>query len=109
MKVTPWEVEGEVDYSKLVKDFGVSLINDRIKKRLDGTHPLLRRGIYFSHRDFDKWLDNHDKKMKVSVITGRGPSERMHLGHLVPFLVAKSLQDSFNCNVYIPISDDEKF
>jgi tryptophanyl-tRNA synthetase len=33
----------------------------------------------------------------------------MHLGHLVPFLVAKSLQDEFDCEVFIPISDDEKF
>jgi tryptophanyl-tRNA synthetase len=33
----------------------------------------------------------------------------MHIGHLVPFMVAKSLQDKFGCDVYIPISDDEKF
>ena len=109
MKVTPWEVEGSVDYGKLVKEFGVSLIPDKIEKRLKDTHPLLRRGIYFAHRDFDKWLGNYDNKQKVSIITGRGPSEKMHLGHLVPFLVAKSMQDAFNCNVYIPVSDDEKF
>src|SRR3989338_2113537 len=109
MKVTPWEVEGNIDYDRLVEEFGVSIISEKIKKRLHDTHPLLRRGIYFAHRDFDKWLNNHDSKKKVSVITGRGPSERMHIGHLVTFLVAKSMQDAFNCNVYIPISDDEKF
>jgi tryptophanyl-tRNA synthetase len=109
MKVTPWEVKGNIDYDKLIKEFGVSPISTKIKKRLEKLHPLLRRDIYFSHRDFDKWLDNYDKKLNVSVITGRGPSEKMHLGHLVPFLVTKSLQDNFNCNVYIPISDDEKF
>ncbi|MBS3143631.1 tryptophan--tRNA ligase [Candidatus Woesearchaeota archaeon] len=109
MKVTPWEVEGNIDYDRLIKEFGVSPISEKIRSRLKDTHPLLRRGIYFSHRDFDKWLNNHDNKKNVSVITGRGPSEKMHLGHLVPFLVAKSLQDNFNCNVYIPISDDEKF
>lgn len=107
--VTPWEVSGEINYDKLVKEFGTSLIGDKIKKRLEKCHPLLRRGIYFSHRDFDLWLNAYDKKQKVSVITGRGPSEKMHLGHLVPFLVAKSLQDEFNCEVFIPISDDEKF
>jgi len=108
-KVTPWEVSGEVDYGKLVEEFGTSLISEKIRKKLGKCHPLLKRGIYFSHRDFDKWLDNFEKGKKVSVITGRGPSERMHLGHLVPFLVAKSLQDTFNCEVFIPISDDEKF
>lgn len=107
--VSPWEVSGEVDYNKLVKGFGVSLISENIKKKFSAAHPLLRRGIYFAHRDFDKWLDNHSKGKKVSVITGRGPSEKMHLGHLVPFLVAKSLQDMFDCDVFIPISDDEKF
>ncbi len=108
-KVTPWNISGEVDYSKLVKEFGTTFISDKIKKKLDKAHPILRRGIYFSHRDFDKWLDAYEKKDKVSIITGRGPSERMHLGHLVPFLVAKSLQEQFDCDVFIPISDDEKF
>lgn len=107
--VTPWDVEGDVDYEKLVKNFGTTLISENMKRKLDKLHPLLRRGIYFSHRDFDKWLDAHEKGKKVSVLTGRGPSEKMHLGHLVPFLVAKSLQDEFNCEVFIPISDDEKF
>ena len=108
-KITPWEVKGEIDYEKLVKDFGVSEINEKIRKKLENTHPTLKRGLYFSHRDFDKWLFDFEQGEKVSVITGRGPSEKMHLGHLVPFLVAKSLQEMFNCEVFIPISDDEKF
>jgi tryptophanyl-tRNA synthetase len=108
-KVTPWEVKGDINYDKLVKEFGTEIISGDIKKRLEKCHPLLKQGIYFSHRDFDKWLDAYDKGKRVSVITGRGPSEKMHLGHLVPFLVAKSLQDEFNCEVFIPISDDEKF
>lgn len=108
-KVTPWEVSGDVDYNKLIKEFGVSKIDEKISKRLEKAHPLLRRGIYFAHRDFNKWLEAYDKGKKVSVITGRGPSEKMHIGHLVPFLVAKSLQDEFGCDVFIPISDDEKF
>jgi len=107
--VDPWEVKGDVDYNKLIKQFGTTKIPDSIYEKLKDCHPLLKRGIYFSHRDFDKWLKAHEDGKKVSVITGRGPSEKMHIGHLVPFLVAKSLQDKFNCDVYIPISDDEKF
>ena len=107
--VNPWEVKGNVNYNKLIKDFGTSRISEKIYSRLEKCHPLLRRGIYFSHRDFDKWLDNFEKGKKVSVITGRGPSDKMHLGHLVPFLVAKSLQETFDCEVFIPLSDDEKF
>ena len=107
--VTPWEVSGDIDYDKLLKEFGTTKISEDIYKKLEKTHPLLRRRIYFSHRDFDKWLSAHSSGKKVSVLTGRGPSEKMHLGHLVPFLVAKSLQDQFDCEVFIPISDDEKF
>ncbi|MEK6895263.1 MAG: tryptophan--tRNA ligase [Nanoarchaeota archaeon] len=106
---TPWEVKGEINYEKLIKDFGTSQIDEKIKKKIQKLHPLLSRGIYFSHRDFDKWLDAYASGKKISVLTGRGPSEKMHLGHLVPFLVAKSLQDEFKCDVFIPISDDEKF
>jgi tryptophanyl-tRNA synthetase len=108
-EVTPWEVRGNVDYDKLIKEFGVSKIDFKMSKKLENTHPLIRRGLYFSHRDFDKWLSEHEKGRKVSVLTGRGPSEKMHIGHLIPFLVAKSLQDNFDCEVFIPISDDEKF
>jgi len=109
MNVTPWNVSGDVNYDKLIKEFGTTPISENIRNKLGKCHPLIRRGLYFSHRDFDKWLSDAEKGKKVSVITGRGPSEKMHLGHLVPFLVAKSLQEQFNCDVFIPISDDEKF
>ena len=53
--VNPWEVTGVVDYDKLIADFGCKAITPeqviRIEK-LTGkrAHPLLRRGIFFSHR-----------------------------------------------------------
>src|SRR3989338_1316953 len=74
-KVTPWEVSGKIDYDKLVREFGVSKIDSKISKRISKLHPLLRRGVYFSHSDFDKWISAHDSGKKVSVLTGRGPSE----------------------------------
>ncbi len=108
-KVTPYEVSGEVDYERLIKDFGTGKITDSITSKLKSAHPLIRRGIYFSHRDFDLWTKDAEAGKKVSVLTGRGPSEKMHIGHIVPFLAALSLQKLYNCNVYIPISEDEKF
>ncbi|MBR9707552.1 MAG: tryptophan--tRNA ligase, partial [Candidatus Diapherotrites archaeon] len=33
----------------------------------------------------------------------------MHLGHLTPFLFTKWLQDKFDVNLYVQITDDEKF
>jgi len=108
--ITPWEVSGgNIDYERLIKDFGIVKIDEKLRKSLNHIHPLLRREVYFASRDMEKWLAEAKKGHRVSILTGRGPSEKMHLGHLVPFLVAKSMQDTFNCDVYIPISDDEKF
>ena len=107
--VTPWEVSGKINYERLVKDFGVSSMPTNLIAKTKNLHPLLRRGFYFSHRDFDSWVKDAESKKKVSILTGRGPSEKMHVGHLVPFLIAKSLQDKYKCNVYIPFSEDEKY
>jgi len=107
--ITPWEVSGEINYDKLIKEFGTEKISFSKIKNLKKLHLLLKRQFYFSHRDFNSWIKDAESGKKVSILTGRGPSERMHVGHLVPFLVAKSLQDIYNCNVYIPISEDEKF
>ncbi len=107
--VTPWEVSGTVDYEKLIKEFGTQALDQKQLSSQKDAPPLLRRGLYFSHRDFPQWIADAEKKKTVSVVTGRGPSEKMHLGHLIPFLVAQYLQKRYGCMVYIPLSDDEKF
>lgn len=113
-KVTPWEIEGKVDYQKLIKQFGTSEINKqileklRLKTKSKKLHPFFRRGFIYSHRDFDKILEEIDKQ-NFFIYTGRGPSGRMHIGHLIPFIISKWFQDEFDCNVYIAMSDDEKF
>merc|ERR1711990_818901 len=35
--------------------------------------------------------------------------ESMHLGHLIPFLFTKYLQDTFGCYLVIQMTDDEKY
>ena len=66
MVVTPWEVSGVMDYKKLVKKFGTTLLSQKeidIMKKYskDGLHLLLRRGLFFSHRDFDWILKQYEK------------------------------------------------
>ena len=60
-KVTPWEVSGEVDYGKLIKEFGVKPLDDkiilRIKKHAGIEHYFLKRKIFFAHMYLDKILD----------------------------------------------------
>ncbi|KAL8428373.1 hypothetical protein ACSSS7_007273 [Eimeria intestinalis] len=137
--VTPWEVQGEngIDYDRLLKKFGCSAINSSIiEKGFCGllgieaatgrrAHHMLRRGLFFSHRDLDLLLsyvlskkqggggasegsNNHHPPFYL--YTGRGPSsESLHIGHLVPFFFTKYLQDAFDVPLVIQLTDDEKF
>jgi tryptophanyl-tRNA synthetase len=111
--VTPWEVRGDIDYKKLVKEFGTEEIDDallaRIKKHAGGLHYMLRRKIYFCHRDMNWLLDEYERGNRFYLYTGRGPSGHTHLGHLVPWIFTKWLQDSFGAELYFQLTDDEKF
>ena len=111
--VTPWHVEGKIDYDKLIKQFGTEKItNDLLNQviKLAGEdHFMLRRGVFFSHRDLKTILDEYEKGNKFFLYTGRGPSGHTHIGHLVPWVFAKWLQDKFNVNMYFQLTDDEKF
>lgn len=62
--VTPWDVKGQVssdgrqmaiDYDKLIEQFGTRRIDEELLARFEKLtgfqpHPLLRRGLFFSHR-----------------------------------------------------------
>jgi len=113
--VTPWEVQNEVDYDKLIKHFGCQKITAEVVQRIEKLtgqppHWFLKRNIFFSHRDLEQLLDCYERKEPFYLYTGRGPSsESLHLGHLIPFLFTKWLQDVFKVPLVIQMTDDEKF
>lgn len=111
--VTPWEVKGNVDYDKLVHEFGVSRIDDvllrRIRKKAGELHHFLRRSIFFAHRDLKFVLDEYDKKNKFFLYTGRAPSGPNHLGHLVPWMFTKWLQEVYDVELWFQFPDEEKY
>lgn len=113
MIVTPWEVKGKVDYERLIREFGTQHLTDELIQRLGkytgDMHLQLRRKLFFSHRDLDAVLDLYDKGTKFILYTGRGPSGPVHIGHLVPWIFTKYLQDAFNTRFYFQMTDDEKF
>ena len=120
MVVNAFEVKGEIDYTKLVDDFGSTLIDDPLLKRIEAyavgkgnvtkLHRFLRRGIYFSHRDMNAIMDCIEKGKPMYLYTGRGPSSSsMHIGHLIPFLFTQWLQKAFNVPLVVQMTDDEKF
>lgn len=122
-KVTPWEVEGAVvdgqavviDYDKLIEQFGTNKITDETLKRFEQVtghkpHHLMRRGVFFSERDLNTILTRYEYGLPFFLYTGRGPSsDSMHLGHMIPFMFTKWLQDVFDVPLVIELTDDEKF
>ena len=108
--VTPYAVEGEVDYDRLLDRFGADeLTAEQRAKFPDPVHPLVRRGVFYAQRDLDPFLAAANAGEPHSIVTGRGPSGPMHVGHVFPFYFAKYVQERAGTTVYVPISDDEKY
>lgn len=116
-KITPWDVTttSGIDYQKLINQFGCQPIDSALVCRFEKVtktkaHPWLRRGIFFSHKDLNLVLDAYEKGEEIYLYTGRGPSsESLHLGHMVPFLFTKYLQEALDAVVVIQMTDDEKY
>ncbi|SPQ21120.1 2651352f-b96d-48cd-9b34-eb8b73f9a62c [Thermothielavioides terrestris] len=122
--VDPYNVSGEVgedgvvkaiDYNKLIDEFGTKKIDDELLARFERVtgkrpHHFLRRGIVFSHRDFELILDRYERGEPFFLYTGRGPSsDSVHIGHTIPFEFTKWLQDTFDVPLIIMLTDDEKY
>lgn len=117
--VDPWTVSGAgdkgIDYAKLIDQFGSQPITEALVEKFEritgaDAHPWIKRGIFFSHRDLDLILDRFAAGKPMYLYTGRGPSsEALHLGHLIPFMFTKYLQDVFKCVLVVQMTDDEKF
>ena len=114
--VTPWEVLGDLEdktYIKLIEKFGTQAISqeliEKIKKLTGEIHPLIKSQYFFSHRDMDWLLNKYENGEHFYLYTGRGPSGFIHLGHLLPWLFTKYLQDKFGAKLLFQITDDEKF
>ena len=110
--------------------FGCSTLHADLVKRIEQltgkkAHPLLRRAVFYAHRDLKEVLDAYEKGEPFYLYTGRvrpcccvhaagkeccscrqsrsqrltaqGPSSgSLHMGHMVPFLFTKWLQDAFD-------------
>lgn len=108
--VTPYAVEGDIDYDRLLEQFGANVLTAEQKAKFpDPGHPLVRRDVFYAERDVDPFLDATTEGGLHSIVTGRGPSGPMHIGHIFPFYFAKYLQDQTGALVYIPFSDDETY
>ncbi|HLD04765.1 MAG TPA: tryptophan--tRNA ligase [Candidatus Nanoarchaeia archaeon] len=110
--VTPYTVKGDVDYDRLIQEFGIQEIDESLMKKLEKRtgeiHHLLKRRIFFAQRDLDFALKEHEKG-NLFLYTGCGPSGPIHMGHAMVWLFTKWLQDKLGIELYFQFTDDEKF
>jgi tryptophanyl-tRNA synthetase len=105
-KVTPWEVSGEIDYDKLIKDFGISPMKelpDIFNKNI-----LFRRKIVFAHRDIQRILEAAKAKKPFAMMTGLMPTGKFHIGHM---LLAQQMifWQLMGAKIYIAVADIEAY
>lgn len=106
IKVTPWEVEGDVDYDRLIKEFGIKPISKL--PEVFNENILFRRGTIFAHRDIQRILESIKDKKKFVMMTGLMPSGKFHLGHMI---LAQQMifYQNLGAKLYIAVADLEAY
>lgn len=106
MVVNPWEVKGDIDYNRLIKEFGLSPMKDL--PDVFNKEVLFRRKFVFAHRDIQRILEAIKNKKKFVMMTGLVPTGKFHLGHM---MVAKQMvfYQNLGAKVYIAVADLEAY
>lgn len=105
-KVTPWEVQGDIDYGKLMREFGLQPFADLPKTFLE--QPLFRRGLVFAQRDFERITEAIKSKKPFVMMTGLMPSGKFHFGHK---MVADQMihYQKLGAKIYLTVADIEAY
>jgi len=96
----------EEENKKLVEKFGAGAMS-KIKETPD--FYTFKRGLVYSHRDFDQFFSALKKGEKCAIVSGFNASGTIHLGHKPVFDTNLFFQKKYGIPVFIPISDDESY
>ncbi len=105
-KFNPWDVEGDIDYNRLVKEFGIKPIKELPKVFRENV--LFRRKIIFAHRDIQRILLAVKNKKPFVLMTGLMPTGKFHIGHMIlaqQFIFWQNL----GAKIYIAVADIEAY
>ncbi len=83
-RLDPWASAVRLEYEKLFRIFGIrpfSELVSRVERVFGDALHLMRRGVVFGHRDYDRILDAVERGERVALVTGFMPSGRFHFGH----------------------------
>lgn len=105
-KFNPWEVKGDIDYQKLVKEFGIKPLEELPESF--SSHVLFRRNVIFAHRDIGRILSCIKENKPFGMMTGLMPTGKMHIGHMV---VAQQMifWQKLGAKVFICVADVEAY
>jgi len=105
-KVTPWEVKGNIDYDRLIQEFGLQKFKEVPKQLEEFIH--YRRGIIFAHRDFNRINDAIKNKKPFAMMTGLMPTGKMHFGHKL-LMDQVIFYQNLGAKVYVTVADIEAY
>ena len=110
-RIDPWGTAVRLEYDKLFKYFGVRPFSEllpRVREVFGEPLHLMRRGVIFGHRDFDRVLDAYSRRDRVALVTGFMPSGRFHFGHK---MVADQIiyYQRLGFEIFIVIADAEAY
>ena len=102
----PWEVKGDIDYDKLIKEFGISQLKDL--PSIFEKNVLFRRKIIFAHRDIQRILESIRDKKPFVLMTGLMPTGKFHIGHMI---LAQQMifYQKLGAKLYIAVADLEAY
>lgn len=106
MVLTPWDVKGDVNYEKVMVDFGVKpLLN---LPEVFTSNVLFRRKKIFAHRDFKPVVEAILEKKPFIMMTGLMPTGKFHIGHMI---LARQMifYQSLGATIYIAVADIEAY
>lgn len=106
-RLDPWGSGSVADYEKLEKQFGMSDFSS-FGSKLPDSLPIMKRGVVFGHRDFEKIADSIKNKKPFIMMTGLMPSGKFHLGHR---MVAEEIIyfQKHGARTYICVADIEAY
>ena len=106
MSVNPWEVSDNIDYKKLIKEFGIVPLNKL--PEIFTNDILFRRKFVFAARDIGQIISCIQNKKPFCVMTGLMPTGKFHIGHA---LVLKQVlfYQKLGATVYIAVADIEAY
>ena len=102
----PWEIKGDIDYTKIIKQFGLKPFDKLLPKLND--YLLFRRGLIYCHRDFERIEKAIKNKKQFAMMTGLMPSGKFHFGHK---MVADQtiMYQKLGAKVYVAVADIEAY